>query len=79
MQTIIPIGDFKTHCNKIISEAQDLNQEVTITRKGKIIAKVIPVSEKSIKKSIFGMLQAKAVINGNLLEDLNISWYAENE
>ncbi len=77
MQQEIPIGEFKTHCNQILTSAQEQNQELAITRKGKIIAKIIPVTDFMPKKSLFGMLQSKAIINGDLTADLEIKWDAQ--
>jgi antitoxin (DNA-binding transcriptional repressor) of toxin-antitoxin stability system len=77
MKEYVPIGEFKTHCYKLLDQSQKEHKQFTITRKGKAIVQVIPLNEHSSKQSIFGMMQNIASINGNLIEPIDVKWDAE--
>lgn len=78
MQTQIPIGELKTHCYQILEQIQRDNQKLVITKRGTPIAEVTSLQPNAPKKSLIGMLQSKAKINGDLLAPLNEQWEAEN-
>jgi prevent-host-death family protein len=60
----IAAGAFKTHCLKIMDEVQSKRQTVIITKRGKPVAKLIPVEQD--KDPIFGFLAGKGVIVGDI-------------
>jgi antitoxin (DNA-binding transcriptional repressor) of toxin-antitoxin stability system len=78
MEHLIPIGQLKTHCYQILEEINNKNEQVVITKRGTPIATIKPINEKSAKKIIFGLLQAQAQINNDII-NLNVKWNAENE
>jgi prevent-host-death family protein len=47
-------GAFKVHCLKVIDEVQSKRQAVLITKRGKPVAKLVPVEQE--KDDIFGFL-----------------------
>jgi len=56
----IPAGKFKVHCLAIMDEVQAKREAVVITKRGKPVAKLVPV-EKT-KDDIFGFLKGKGKI-----------------
>jgi prevent-host-death family protein len=56
----IPAGQFKARCLAIMDEVQAKRQAVVITKRGKPVAKLVPVEEE--KDEIFGFLKGKAKI-----------------
>ncbi len=77
MSTKIAISQFKTHCLQIIDKLQTNHQSVIITKRDKVIAKVVSVAP--VNQSLFGMLKGKAEIKGNIIDSTNEEWEAENE
>jgi len=61
----IPAGKFKVHCLAIMDEVQAKRQAVIITKRGKPVAKLVPV-EKS-KDDIFGFLKGKGKVTGDVV------------
>jgi len=57
---IIPAGAFKAHCLAIMDEVQTKHQAVVITKRGKPVAKLVPVETE--KDDIFGFLKGKGKI-----------------
>lgn len=58
-------GVFKTNCLAVMDEVQAKRVTVVITKRGKPVAKLVPVSEE--KDDIFGFLAGKATITGDVV------------
>ncbi len=57
----IPAGKFKAQCLAIMDEVQAKRQAVVITKRGKPVAKLVPVTEEK-KDDIFGFMKGKGTI-----------------
>ena len=57
----IPAGTFKTRCLAIMDEVQAKRQAVIITKRGKPVAKLVPV-ENEEKDDIFGFMKGKGTV-----------------
>lgn len=53
-------GAFKVHCLKVMDEVQSKRESVLITKRGKPVAKLVPVGKE--KDDIFGFLQGKGKV-----------------
>ncbi len=58
-------GEFKVHCLKVMDEVQSKRESVLITKRGKPVAKLVPVEKE--KDDIFGFYKGKIKINGNIV------------
>ena len=58
-------GEFKVHCLKVMDEVQSKRQSVLITKRGKPVAKLVPVEKE--KDDIFGFYKGKIKINGDIV------------
>jgi len=56
----IPAGEFKVHCLAIMDEVQAKRETVVITKRGKPVAKLVPVEKE--KDDIFGFMKGKGKI-----------------
>jgi prevent-host-death family protein len=61
----MPAGQFKVHCLKVMDEVQSKRQAVLITKRGKPVAKLVPV--KRTKDDIFGFLKGKIKVTGDVV------------
>jgi len=61
----IPAGTFKAQCLAIMDEVQAKRQSVVITKRGRPVAKLVPVEEK--KDQIFGFLKGKGKVVGDVV------------
>ena len=61
----IAAGKFKANCLAIMDEVQKKRVSVVITKRGKPVAKLVPVNEK--KDEIFGFLKGKGTIVGDIV------------
>jgi prevent-host-death family protein len=74
MNTTIPISQFKAHCLEILKRLQAGHGSITITKRSKPIAKVLPLDNQ--KASLFGMLKGKAEIKGDIIKAIHEQWDA---
>jgi len=58
-------GEFKVHCLAIMDEVQSKREAVLITKRGKPVAKLVPVEKE--KDDIFGFFKGKIKINGDIV------------
>lgn len=58
-------GEFKVHCLKVMDEVAAKRQAVIITKRGKPVAKLVPVEQE--KDDIFGFLKGKIEITGDIV------------
>ncbi len=72
--------DAKTHFSKIINSVEH-NEEILISRNGKVVAKIIPFSDKPQGKRIFGRLRGQMKISHDfdapLPKDILDGFYSE--
>jgi prevent-host-death family protein len=58
-------GAFKVHCLAVMDEVQSKREAVLITKRGKPVAKLVPV--ENAKDDIFGFLKGKVTILGDVV------------
>lgn len=75
MKDKIAISYFKAHCLEIINQVNKSNKPVTITKRNKEIAQVLPI--KINQQQLFGLLQNQAKIKGNIVSSINETWDAD--
>jgi prevent-host-death family protein len=61
----IPAGKFKAQCLAIMDEVQAKHQAVVITKRGKPVAKLVPVEKE--KDDIFGFFKGKIKVAGDIV------------
>jgi prevent-host-death family protein len=66
-------GAFKTHCLSVIDEVHDRCEEVVITKRGKPMAKLVPVKQEK-PESIFGFLRGKVKVVGDIVSPIVEPW-----
>ena len=61
----IPAGMFKARCLAIMDEVQAKREAVVITKRGKPVAKLVPVEKE--KDDIFGFFKGKIKVTGDVV------------
>jgi prevent-host-death family protein len=62
-------GVFKAKCLAIMDEVQTKRVTVVITKRGKPVAKLVPVDSKE-KDEIFGFMRGKGKITGDIVSPI---------
>jgi prevent-host-death family protein len=61
-------GAFKVHCLAVMDEVQSKREAVLITKRGKPVAKLVPVEKEA--DDIFGFLSGKGKITGDIVSPI---------
>jgi len=61
----MPAGKFKAQCLAVMDDGQRTRQAVLITKRGKPVAKLVPV--ESSGDEIFGFFQGRGKITGDVV------------
>jgi len=62
----IAAGSFKVHCLAVTDEVQSKRESVIITKRGKPVAKLVPIDKQT--DDIFGFLAGKGEVTGNVVD-----------
>jgi antitoxin (DNA-binding transcriptional repressor) of toxin-antitoxin stability system len=60
-------GVFKANCLAVMDEVQAKRITVVITKRGKPVAKLVPINAGQDKDDIFGFLAGKGTITGDVV------------
>ena len=71
----VPATEFKTHCLELLDRVRQTREEITVTKHGKPVAKLVPLSEKS--RPIFGCLEGTVLRYGDLVRPIDERWSAD--
>ena len=68
----IPAGEFKTHCLRLLDEVAQTGEEIFVTKRGKVVAKVGPAEEFDWRS-----LRGSVIYHGDIVEPLDDEWEIE--
>jgi prevent-host-death family protein len=71
----IAAGAFKARCLKLMDDVQATRRPLVITKRGKPVAKLVPVEEEA--GSIFGCMKGTVTIVGDIISPIEQDWHAE--
>lgn len=72
MHREIAAGEFKAKCLHLLDEVQQSRREIVITKRGKPVARLIPVEEELPK--IFGRMKGTIEITGDIVSLAGEEW-----
>lgn len=65
--TTLLISEFKTHCLSILDRVSKDGEEVLVCRRGKPLARVVPVNAKPAGQRQLGTMAGEAVTHGDIV------------
>ena len=75
MKRQIAAGEFKAKCLHLLDEVQQSRKELVITKRGKPVARLLPVEEKF--PQIFGRMKGTVRILGDIVGPTGEKWEAD--
>ena len=75
MSRQIGAGEFKAKCLGLLDEVQRQRKEVVITKRGKPVAKLVPIEEK--RESFLGSMKGTMEITGDIISPIDVHWEAD--
>ncbi len=67
--------EFKAHCLELLDRVRQTREEITVTKHGKPVAKLVPLSEKTSR--VFGCLEGTVTRYGDLIGPIDERWTAD--
>jgi antitoxin (DNA-binding transcriptional repressor) of toxin-antitoxin stability system len=77
IMTTIAITEFKSKCLAIMRDVEEQHEAVSVEKRGKVIAQIIPVS--SPHSGGYGCMSGSVTINGDITEPIEDEWEAMSE
>ncbi|MGB8700839.1 MAG: type II toxin-antitoxin system prevent-host-death family antitoxin [Thermosynechococcaceae cyanobacterium] len=71
----IAAGRFKSQCLSLMDRVWQTHEEIVITKRGKPIAKLVPISDAS-PDSILGFMKDSVRISGDIISPVEEEWEA---
>lgn len=73
-----PAGQFKAQCLMLMDKVKKYGQSVTITKHGKPVAKLVPVTEEAdAVETPFGAMAGTGEIKGDIVKSTGEKWSAD--
>jgi prevent-host-death family protein len=72
---ILPAAEFKARCLAVMDEVEATGHEVTITKHGRPVAKLVAVTDEA--EPLFGRLSGWVTQQGDLVRPLDVAWEAD--
>lgn len=57
MGKLVGIAELKANCTRLLREMERDGEPITVTKRGKPVAELTPVAQRSRAKTLFGMLK----------------------
>jgi prevent-host-death family protein len=71
---MIKVSEFKAKCLALIDEVERTGGRLTITKKGKPVADVVP--HKAKKRGLLGIYKGRMEIVGDIISPIDVEWEA---
>lgn len=70
-ERLVPAGEFKAKCLGLIDDVQKQKRPITITKRGKPVARLVPLSKDEHERDrIFGFFKGKGRIIGDIVSPI---------
>jgi prevent-host-death family protein len=77
MKDMIAAGEFKAKCLHLLDEVQQTRMEIVITKRGRPVARLLPVEEKP--PTVFGRMKGSIKILGDIVGPTGEKWDADTD
>jgi prevent-host-death family protein len=75
MNQRIAAGEFKAKCLSLLDDVAKTRKEIVITKRGRPVAKVVPIPEEKPKPT-FGRMKGSGIILGDIISPIDVKWDA---
>ena len=74
---MIPAGEFKARCLKLMDEVAETGEELVVTKRGRPVVNLVPVQGKG--KAFFGAMKGTATVHGDIIGPFFEEWVLTEE
>lgn len=73
----VPAGVFKATCLELMDRVRDRREEIVITKYGKPVAKLVPVSDADAPRgTAWGWMKGTVLWYGDVISPIDVEWEA---
>lgn len=73
--TTLLVSEFKAKCLAILDRVDTEGETILVTRRGKPLAKIVPVKTREKRRRVLGALAGESTVKGDLVRaDLSGDW-----
>jgi prevent-host-death family protein len=72
----IPAGEFKAKCLQLMDKVARSREPIVITKRGKPVARLVPVDDPQPRVPLFGYMAGTAEIRGDIVDTPHLDWSA---
>lgn len=72
---VLPAAEFKARCLAVMDEVEETGKEVTITKHGRAVAKLVPAVDEA--EPLFARLAGWVTREGDIISPLDVAWEAD--
>jgi prevent-host-death family protein len=73
----IPAGEFKARCLQLLDDVANTGEPLTITKRGRPVARLVPMPPSTPTGSLFGALKGRVLSQGDLVAPIDEAWEAD--
>lgn len=73
----VAAGEFKAHCLRLLDEVNKHHTALVITKHGKPVAKLVPVTTSKPSTALYGCLKDTVVIHDDIVSPTDEAWDAD--
>ncbi len=70
----IAAGQFKAQCLRLMDQVAQTHEEITITKHGKPVARLVPIELEDSEESIYGWMEGSVQITGDIIGPFHDVW-----
>jgi prevent-host-death family protein len=75
---VIAAGEFKARCLQLMDQALESGESITITKRGRVVAKLVPQREEPKPfRPLYGRLKGSVTIHGDIIGPTGVEWEAD--
>jgi prevent-host-death family protein len=71
----ITTSEFKARCSEIVSRVERTRTPVDVTRRGRKIARIVPVDGEA-DTDLFGFARGSIAVRGDIVAPVDVAWEA---
>jgi len=71
----IAAAKFKSQCLSLMDEVERKRKEIVITKRGRPVAKLVPVDEGT--NALFGGMRGTVKVTGDIVSPIGVRWNAQ--
>jgi prevent-host-death family protein len=75
----VPAAEFKAHCLRLMDEVAAGGEPLTITKRGKAVARLVATEPPPARGSLFGYMAGSAEVVGDIVAEPMPAWQADSD